>query len=380
MPRIAPFVGLRYDPAVAGPLDDLVAPPYDMLGDAALAERFARSPFNVARLERGTSGGTEPEYREAAALLASWRAAGALVEAPAALVAYEMRFALDGRERRVRGVLGAVELEPWGGGILPHEKTMRGPVEDRLRLLRIVRANLSPVHGILPGPSPTLRASLERVCRRPADAVGHDAGVEHRAWWFTPEPALIDEIGSQRCMIADGHHRYTTALAFRDEMHASQGAGPWDALLMLLVDAAEEPPVLPFHRLAAAASPSPGGTGVADLAALLGQLDDAGLVVGSIRMEGGVLVHRVVHLAGEPPAVAALEPLLPPSEADVTFTQDARAAERAVADGSAAVSWILPPTSAERIRAVIDRGDRLPRKSTYFWPKPLTGMVIRPLN
>ena len=117
-------------------------------------------------------------------------------------------------------------------------------------------------------------------------------------------------------MIADGHHRYTTALAFRDEMHAAQGAGPWDALLMLLVDAAEEPPVLPFHRLVAAASPSPDGTRVAHLAALLGQLDDADLVVGSIRMEGGVLVHRVVHLAGEPPAVATLEPLLPPSEAD----------------------------------------------------------------
>lgn len=380
MPRIAPFVGLRYDPAVAGPLDALVAPPYDVLGDAALSERFARSPFNSSRLERGASGGTEAEYREAAALLAGWRATGVLVETEPSLVAYEMRFRLAGVERRVRGVLGAVDVEPWGGSILPHERTMRGPVEDRMRLLRIVRANLSPVHGILPGPSPVLATTLDAICARPADAAASDADIEHSAWWFTPPTTLLEEVAGQRCMIADGHHRYTTALAFREEMRAAVGPGPWDGVMMLLVDATEEPPVLPFHRLVDAPPAPIGGTPARDLDAILAAADDDACVVGRITRGADGPTYELVPLRGAPPAVTALEPLLPSDESAVRFTQDAAEAERSVASGETHVAWILPPTTAERIRSVIDRGDRLPRKSTYFWPKPLTGFVIRPLD
>lgn len=379
VPRIAPFVGLRYDVAVAGPLADLVAPPYDMVGDAALAVLVSRSPHNVARLERGSSGGTDTEYRAAAEALAAWRRDGILEAAPEGLVAYEMRFRLGGRGRRVRGVIGAVDLEPWGGAVIPHEHVMAGPLEDRLRLLRVVRANLSPVHGILPGPSPVLAETLAQICTgAPAEEVV-DGEVEHRAWWFRPESALLAEIARQRCMIADGHHRYTTALAYRDEMRSAHGVGPWDAILMLLVDASEEPPVLPFHRLSDRPSPEPGGSAVADLDALLLQVDDEALRVGLVTLEDG-LTYRVVTLEGHPPAVAALERLLPDDEAAVSFTQDAREAERIVAAGDAAAAWILPATSATRIRSVVDADERLPRKSTFFWPKPLTGFVIRPLG
>lgn len=379
MPRIAPFVGLRYDSAVAGPLADLVAPPYDMVGDEALAALVARSPYNVARLERGTSGGTEAEYRAAAEDLAAWRRDRVLTPTAEGLVAYEMTFRLHGHGRSVRGVIGAVDLEPWGGGIIPHEHVMAGPLEDRLRVLRTVRANLSPVHAILPGPSPVLGATLSRICADAPHAEVDDAGVTHRAWWFSPDADLLAEIGEQRCMIADGHHRYTTALAFREEMRRSVGAGAWDAILMLLVDATEEPPVLPFHRVVAAAPRVVAGTEVLDLDALLAAVDDEALRVGLITRRDE-LEYRVVTLDGHPPAAAALEPLLPDAGDAVGFTQEARDAERSVASGRAAAAWILPATSATRIRSVVDAGERLPRKSTYFWPKPLTGFVIRPID
>lgn len=379
MPQITPFVGLRYDTAVAGALESLVAPPYDVLGDRALAERFARNPCNVARLERGASGATDAEYREAGRLLEAWRRDGVLVAAPPGLVAYEMDFSAGTGRRRVRGVIGAVDLEPWGGGIVPHERTMQGPVEDRLRLLRHVGANLSPVHAILPGPSPRLRATLDEVCAAPPAIDVVDADVRHRAWWFRPGDDLLAEIGRQTCMIADGHHRYTTALAHRDAMRLERGDGPWDAILMLLVDASEEPPVLPFHRLVATA-PGDMGALVADLGAVLAAVDDESLRVGLVLQGPDGPRYRAVNLEGHPPASAALDPLLPPGESQVRFTQDAREAERSVREGSAEAAWILPPTSAARIRAVIDAGERLPRKSTYFWPKPLTGVVIRPLD
>ncbi|MFM8944007.1 MAG: DUF1015 family protein [Actinomycetota bacterium] len=379
MPRIAPFVGLRYDVAVAGPLADLVAPPYDMVGDEALAALVARSPHNVARLERGTSGGTDAEYRAAAEDLTSWRRDRVLTRTTEGLVAYEMTFRLHGRVRSVRGVIGAVDLEPWGGRIVPHEHVMPGPLEDRLRVLRTVRANLSPVHAILPGPSPVLGATLTHICADAPHAEVVDAGVTHRAWWFVPEADLLAEIAEQRCMIADGHHRYTTALAFREEMRSAAGPGPWDAILMLLVDATEEPPVLPFHRVVAAPPPAVAGTGVRDLDAVLAAVDDESLRVGLVT-RGDELVYRIVTLDGHPPAAAALEPLLPQAPDAVTFVQSARDAERSIAAGDAAAAWILPATSAMRIRAVVDAGARLPRKTTYFWPKPLTGIVIRPLD
>lgn len=383
MPRIAPFVGLRYDPAVAGPIARLVAPPYDMLPDAILRRYLDRSPYNVARLEGGAGGAGEAEYRSAADLLRSWRAGGVLVQTPPSGFAYEMVFEEDGREVRTVGLLAALEVEPWGGSIVPHEKTMAGPVEDRLRLLRAIRANLSPIHAVLHDPAPLLSATLIDAMRgEPLAEATDDEGVLHRVWESPISDAVIAELGSQTCMIADGHHRYTTALAFREEMRASgRGAGPWDSILTLLVDPTEEPPVRPFHRIVREGPfPAPDES-VADLGTLLARLDDDVPLVGlAVIGQGDQPEYGLVRLRGAPPAVAALDPLIPGGEKSVRFSHDASEADRAVRMREAAGAWFLPPTTTSRIGAVLDSGERLPRKSTYFWPKPRTGFVLRPLD
>ncbi|HEV8564697.1 MAG TPA: DUF1015 domain-containing protein [Actinomycetota bacterium] len=386
MPRVFPFVGLVFDPAVTGPLDAVTAPPYDVIGDDARRGYLAASPYNVVRLDLAERDPGGDGYATTGALLRRWQTEGALVPSPEAFFAYEMRFRLHGAERRIRGVLCAMELEDWGGRVIPHERVMAGPVEDRLQLLRATRANVSAIYGTIQGPCRPLAGLLDSIADAPPLRASDDEeGVRHRLWALpsdTPVPALL---GEETLLIADGHHRYTTALHYRDERRADEGAGPWDRMLTLIVDSGtEEPPVLPFHRIVVRGQPPTGGTRVRDLQEVLAEVDDELLRYGVATREGGVLVHRVAELPGSPPAVRALhEHVLDPdlrAGEDVRFTPDAVAADDAVRSGEASAAYFLPPTTTDAIRAVIDRGERLPQKSTYFWPKPRTGMLIRPVG
>jgi uncharacterized protein (DUF1015 family) len=187
---------------------------------------------------------------------------------------------------------------------------------------------------------------------------------------------------SDELLIADGHHRYTVALAFRDELRARHGPGPWDRMMMMVVDAGtEDPPVLPIHRVLLSGAQPTEGRRVRDLAEVLSELRDDELSYGSVTVEDGQPIHRVDELKGEPPTVCALhEQVLPDADDRLRFVPDAVAAEEAVRVGPAVAAFFLPPTKVERIRSVIDHGRRLPQKSTYFWPKPRTGFVIRPFE
>ena len=184
----------------------------------------------------------------------------------------------------------------------------------------------------------------------------------------------------EELLIADGHHRYSVALAFREEMRALQGQGPWDHMMMLLVDAAaEDPPVLPIHRVLLEGSPPLDGTAVRDLAEVLATLQDDRLTYGIAAREDGDVTHRVAVLKGDPPTVHALhEQVL--ADSPLRFVADAAVAEELVRSGDGVAAFLLPPTRVDRIRTVIERGDRLPQKSTYFWPKPRTGLVMRPMD
>jgi uncharacterized protein (DUF1015 family) len=385
VPRVAPFHGLVYDPTVVGPLDLLTAPPYDVISGPNREGLRARSPYNIVHVDLADEGENQPpgeHYRRAASLLRRWRASGAVVrsEEPC-FYAYEVRFALDGSDRRVRGILCALELEPWGGAILPHEQTMEGPIDDRLRLLRATRTHLSPIYGTIAGPSEPLSMLLDAVtATAPAATVADEEGVEHRVWsvdgrtdvtaWLAPFPLLI----------ADGHHRYATALAYREERREAAGAGPWDRVLALVVDAATEAvPVLPYHRVQVAGRPPSGGRPIADLPALLASLDDVALRYGTVTREDGRVVYRTHELTGDPPTVRALHDqvldVAAPGDA-LRFTHDAADADGAVRQELAVAAYLLPPTTADRVRKVVERGERLPRKSTFFWPKPRTGMVM----
>jgi hypothetical protein len=181
-------------------------------------------------------------------------------------------------------------------------------------------------------------------------------------------------------MIADGHHRYATALRYRDERRAEHGAGPWDSTMMFLVDAAlEDPPVLPYHRIQLAGAVPEGGDRVRDLEEVLESVDDGAGRLGLVTHDDGALVHRLVELPGGPPTVCRLhEDPLAGLDADLRYTPDAVAAEEAVRAGAALAAYFLPATDALTIRSVVDAGGRLPQKSTFFWPKPRTGMVLRP--
>jgi uncharacterized protein (DUF1015 family) len=390
VPRISPFVGLLYDGSRVGSLDRVTTPPYDTIGPADQRRYLAADPHNVIRIdspEAAPNDEPDAKYRRAASALETWRAERVLVPTPGPRVyPYEMRFSYRGAERTIRGLVCAVELEAWGGSILPHERTMPGPVEDRLGLLRATRANLSPIQSIFAEPSQRLADVLEAASTsRPAAELTDEQGVEHRLWTVPGEPGgdVEASLADVSLMIADGHHRYQTALRYRDEMREREGSGPWDRVMMLVVDAAtQELPVLPFHRILRSGPVPIRGVRVRDLEEVLDELDDAKLRYGvAARAAVGSIEHRVAELAGDGPTVCALhEQLLAGRDGDLTFTPDPVEAELAVRSGDAAAAFLLPATTALRVRDVVRRGDRLPQKSTFFYPKPRTGLVIRPLD
>jgi len=388
MTLVSPFVGLLFDRSIVGSHDLVTTPPYDVISDDERRHYLDASPYNVIRLVLGPDdtgdGGAGDKYRQAASELETWRSNGVLVPTErASLYPYEMRFSLHGRRRTIRGLVCALELEDWGGSIVPHERTMPGPIEDRLRLMRAVRTNLSSIHAVFRGPSEPFAAFLDDAMRHgPAATTSDEAGVEHTLWVTEPNPEVATWLAPESLMIADGHHRYSMALRYRDELRAEHGPGPWDRVMMFIADAAvQEPPVLPFHRIQTGGPHEPSGTRVRDLAEVLETVSDEKLVYGSAALEDGLLVHRIAEVTGRPPTVCALhERVLEDVDEQLRFTPDAVEAEDAVRNREAVAAFFLPPTDAARIRDVIDRGERLPRKSTFFWPKPRTGLVIRPLD
>jgi uncharacterized protein (DUF1015 family) len=396
VPRISPFVGLHFDPARVGSIDLVTAPPYDVISEREHERYLAASPYNVIRLDLGdavTRGdiavgkdaatGRDPDrYERAAADLAAWRDEGVLRSSDGpAYFPYEMNFSLRSRPRRVRGLIGEVDLEDWGGDIVPHERTMPGPIEDRLRLMRALASNLSCIYAVFTQPNDRLADWLDSMTtdREPAAETTDEDGVEHRLWTADPDPVVAGWLESTPLMIADGHHRYETALRYRDEMRKGHGAGPWDRVMMFVVDATlERPPVLPFHRIQLNGDEPAAGRRVRNLEEVLETVDDAGLVYGIATHERGAVVHRVAELTGPPPAVSRLHEQVLDGLDGLLYTPDAVAAEETVRSGEAVAAYLLPPTDAATIRSVIDGGDRLPQKSTFFWPKPRTGLVIRP--
>jgi uncharacterized protein (DUF1015 family) len=263
---------------------------------------------------------------------------------------------------------------------------MPGPVEDRLRLMRATAANLSAIQSVFAGPSEAAAELLELATASEPDAeMTDEQGVRHRLWVRPGDEGdgIATSLADAALMIADGHHRYTTALRYREEMRASRGAGPWDGVMMLIVDAvSQDLPVLPFHRIVRSGAPPRAGVRVRDLEEVLAEVDDDRVRYG-VASHGpdGALEHRVAELPGDPPTVCALhEQVLDGRDDDLEFTPDAVEAELAVRAGDAVAALILPPTNALRIRDVVARGVRLPQKSTYFYPKPRTGLLIRPLG
>jgi uncharacterized protein (DUF1015 family) len=368
VPLLKPFRALRYDEEAAGPLDDLVAPPYDVITAEARDELLARSPWNAVRLVRPD----DPE--EAARVLVDWQDRGVLVREhePAVWLLDEEYTGPDGVRRTRRGVAARVRLKPYGDGVvLPHEGTFSEPKEARLRLLRATRVKPSPIfllhHGIAPAPTgrPDLTAELE--------------GVTSRLWRVT-DPAAIDKAlagVTGPLLIADGHHRYETALRFHEEDGSEETAYVL-AVLVALDDEGLE--IFPTHRLTAGAVPELDGefrqTPLADpgeaVTALAGVGRDHPAFV-LLRPEGAALVE------GSDQALdTALVDSLPLSR--VAYTASAAEAERAVRSGEATAAFLVRPPTIEQVESYARAGMRMPPKSTYFFPKLTSGLLLSPFD
>ncbi|MGI8553137.1 MAG: DUF1015 family protein, partial [Dehalococcoidia bacterium] len=261
MPDVRPLYGLRYQPAAVGDLGSVVAPPFDVISPEKQAQLHAASPYNVIRLEYGLDEpGLADRYQRAAATLRGWQRDGILqTETKASYYLYEQEFEHEGTTYRRRSIMGKVRLEPLEtGAIRPHEHTMSGPKEDRLRLLKACRTQVSPILSLYRSDGGTaIDLCLQAVDGRSPYMATDATGQMHRLW-VIDQTAIVEQLkwalSAYALYIADGHHRYETALAYQAERRSVAtvwtGEEPENFVLMALT-AADDPGllILPIHRL-----------------------------------------------------------------------------------------------------------------------------------
>ena len=429
MADVRPFNALHYDLAKVGSLQDVIAPPYDVIDTAMRAELLARSPYNAVAVDLPKPyGETGPEatgegdpYEEAAAAIASWKEAGALVDDPEpAIWATEQDYTGPDGERRTRhGILARVRVEDFDAGqVLPHERTLPGPKKDRLDLTRATRHNLSPIFSLStldPWPLVAPQVEAEELL---GEAVTDALGTVTRLWRVgDPETCakVAELLAGAQLLIADGHHRYETAIAYRDEVG---GEGPHNFTLMALTGL-DDPglTVFPTHRLLFGFAGDSErqerfGAGLRELF----DIEEVGLEGLDPRGEEGAGVFGYVdshhrqgfrlrlkdvaaldeQLAGKPEAyrrldAAILETLVLKgvaglSEDDILAKRGlgyAKSVEDSLAlldDGTYDVAFILRPIPVDQVKAICESDENMPPKSTYFFPKVPTGLAFNPVG
>jgi uncharacterized protein (DUF1015 family) len=339
MAVVKPFRAERYDEQSAGPLEQLVAPPYDVISPEERAELLARSPYNVVHL---TLPDTE---EEAGAAIADWRRRGVIArdEEPAYWFLSQDYVGPDGVARNRSGLVASLRAEPYENRVvLPHERTHSGPKEGRLRLLRATRTELEPIFLLYEGDP------LEPPAREPDLQSGGD-----KLWRIGAAP----NFEQTELLIADGHHRYETALAY-----AQEGGSPY--LMVVLVPTRQEGlTIFPTHRVAEHVNGA-GGT----------PIDEPG-----DELPGVVLYRdgRYELLTGDGLDVDIVERIAPQG---VTYTSQRGDAVATVDRGDAEAAFLLRPTRIEDVWEVARRGDTMPQKSTYFFPKLTSGLLFHPLD
>lgn len=431
MAEILPLTALRYEPDVVGPLQQLLAPPYDVIDDDLRAQLAARSPYNVVHVDLPRPGAPGADrYAHAASLIDAWRRDGALVhdETPAIWALAQEYTAPDGRELVRQGFLCRVRIEDpsAGGRIRPHERTHPGPKQDRLQLTRATRANLSPIFSLYSDPGNTAWGALQphvRTSRPFGEATGVD-GTRSRLWRITEPSALetvIETVAASDLLIADGHHRYETARAYADEIGPHDGPHRWT--LMCLV-ALEDPGlvVFPTHRLVTGLRDDPARQEALAQAIqrdfVVQPLEDArelatrpnrGATDGDRVRIGYIDAHfqrpYLLTLKDQAIADVALPDHAPPyrrldtavlealllkgalgmSDASIdrldglAYARDLDDALARVRSGAADAAFVMGPTPIEHVREVAAAGEHMPPKSTFFVPKVPTGLVLNPL-
>jgi uncharacterized protein (DUF1015 family) len=435
MVDVQPLRGIRYDGQRVGNLSEIITPPYDVISQEDQARYYQRSPYNSIRLELGRDEAQDTtlnnRYTRAATMLAEWRVEGILREdAAPGYYCYQQVFTHASQVYTRTSLLARVRLEPWDARvILPHEHTMAKPKSDRLQLMQACATNFSPVMSLYRDPRGRMRALLGAYGANTEVRATDEAQEEHRLQPITDveQIALIQNFFEERRLyIADGHHRYETALNYREEVRATRkilhANDAVNFVLMALIDI-DDPGllVLPTHRLISnleqealnALSSQQLGRffTVREMTMgdyppeaplqMLAQASDAApsfvLCTGeqswlvSLNEQGKARMEQSGHSAAWnnlDVAVAhtlVLEELLGLNAADLTagthvsFTRDARQALQALKLKEAQVALLLNPTRVQQICDVAEADDRMPQKSTYFYPKLITGLVINPL-
>jgi uncharacterized protein (DUF1015 family) len=442
--EIIPFRALRYDPHLVPDLTQVVAPPYDVISPEAQARYYGRHPYNVVRLtlaKEGTGVPGDSRYTRAAETFNAWRREGILRRDPVpAVYCYEQEFSI-GKAPRLRrsGILALVRLHEYSEGVVfPHERTFARYKDDRLQLMRACPANLEAILGFCPGPNPVVAEVLDRHRETdPTAQIVDEDGVGHRMW-MVHEPrgvaALQAALRDRPIVIADGHHRYETALNFRGERQAHDSVTGdaarrrLDSFVLMNLVQADDPGlvILPTHRIIRRRPASVGDALTAALAQHfrvqpfpletdnpLGPLRVALAALAEQRASG---ISCAVYTGG--PQVLALELTDPaPTQAllaeghapafahldvavlhrllvegilgvpstlqvddSIEYTRDESQALAAVMAGEASLALFLNPPRVEQVQAVAMAGDRMPQKSTFFFPKVLSGLVINPLD
>lgn len=439
MPEIQAFRAVRYNLGHVGSLSDVVAPPYDVIGSELQDGLYRKHPCNVIRLdlnriEPGDDDEANNRYTRAAKFYRQWQSEGVLfTEADPAIYVYHQQFEIEGRTYLRRGFLARMRLSRFGEGLVfPHEETMPGPKLDRLMLTVVTKANLSPIFGLYPDAQNEAQNVLEAAVAGQTPIVAHDhLGVEHRLWPMT-DVGVISQLagimGPKPLFIADGHHRYETACNYRDQVYDSGFLSPnHPANYTLMMCVSMEDPglsIMPTHRLFRAGPAGQlrltseqltarlrpcfdtvaGGAGIERASSLWDEMlvedrqDTLGLFTaadgqwtvarlteaGRARMAelaadhspqwqalGVALLHRLV-----------IDDLLSggaelPRPSYVHLIDEV---QQGLRDGDFPLAALVMPATVEHVRQISMSGERMPAKSTYFYPKLLTGLVFNPLE
>jgi uncharacterized protein (DUF1015 family) len=419
MADVQPLRALHYDPEVAGPIGDLVAPPYDVIDAEQRAELAARSSHNVVEIDLPQAAGDGDPYAHAAELFEQWRRQGAIIQddEPALWVLRQDYTGPDGRQLTRHGFFCRIRVEEYGPGrIRPHERTHPGPREDRLRLTRATKTNLSPIFVLYSDQTGAARQAVDAATQAEPEAHVTDAeGTKHTLWRLGDETAIAtiqDALEDAELLIADGHHRYETARVYAEEIG---GEGPHRYVLACLV-ALEDPglTVFPTHRLVKDTTPGQ----QEELANVLRRdfaierVDRDAIAPdngGGPAAYGYIDAHfrQPFHLALKDQSIAdealdgfpepyrrldaaVLEALLLKGPLELTdddishlhrfgYARDAAQAVGLVESGEFDLAFLLRATPVEQVREVAQSGATMPPKSTYFYPKLLTGLLFNPL-
>lgn len=437
MAKIIPFRGIVYNQAKAGGIDDLVCPPYDIISPAAQQELYRKSPYNVIRLEFGqeTPRDTDADnrYTRAARSFHEWLRTGILLQGETpALYIYEMEYRAGGALKRIRGFICRVRIEDYDSGIVkPHENTLSGPKADRLSLLRTCGAHFSQIYSLFSDPQGKIPGILAKVSGPPEMQGKNSDGVLHRVWTLSDAgdiAAIAREMKDKPFFIADGHHRYDTALNYRNELRKAAGTftgdEPYNFVTMYLARL-EDPAltILPAHR---ALFDLPGfkpGTFEDDLNKYFDLerfdfdersepkerkrvLDMMASRAGQSHLFGMRLKDRNSYYLLTLRNEADIDALIPAASpayrrldvsilhhlviekllgikvethklgSNIEYIKDDDEAVKRLEEGTAEVVFFMNPTKVSEVKDVAAAGERMPQKATYFYPKLLTGLVM----